>query len=136
LLGAISIYTFESMTYDAGTTKVGWLFPIGTWVVVHNWELGLLFPIGNLGCSQLGWSFFLLWCFRGKRALWYCNLLEVVFMFPIISEEGWGGRGGERRGGVVGDPPNTHVQNKDLIHHPPIHVFCKLKKVFYLVPHF
>ncbi len=110
------------MTYDAGTTKVGWLFPIGTWVVVHNWELGLLFPIGL--------KFFSVVVFQGKKALWYCNLLEVVFMFPIIIEEGWGGRGGERRGGVVGDPPNTHVQSKDLIHHPPIHVFCKLKKVF------
>lgn len=135
MLGAISIYTFESMTYDAGTTKVGWLFPIGTWVVVHNWELGLLFPIGNLGCSQLGWSFFLLWCFRGKRlcGIVICWRLSLCFQ-SLVKVGGW--KGGERRGGVVGDPPNTHVQNKDLIHHPPIHVFCKLKKVFYLVPHF
>jgi len=106
--------------------NLGGCSQLGTWVVVPNWELGL-FPIGL--------KFFSVVVFQGKKALWYCNLLEVVFMFPIISE-GWGGRGGERRGGVVGDPPNTHVQNKDLIHHPPIHVFCKLKKVFYLVPHF
>jgi len=75
-------------------------------VVVPNWELRWLFPIGNLGCcSQLGtWVVVPNWAevfsvvvFQGKKALWYCNLLEVVFMFPIISE-GWGGRGerGER----------------------------------------
>jgi len=64
--------------------NLGGCSQLGTWVVVPNWELGL-FPIGL--------KFFSVVVFQGKKALWYCNLLEVVFMFPIISEGGGGGRG-------------------------------------------
>jgi hypothetical protein len=40
--------------------ELGLLFPIGTWVVVHNWELGW-FPIGL--------KFFSIVMFQGKKAL-------------------------------------------------------------------